>query len=35
MIKHPEYTGYTLRFDVISIMIDGKKETIKHIENAF
>ena len=35
LIKYPEYTDYTKRFDVIAIMLEGESEKIKHFENAF
>ena len=35
LTKYPEYTDYKKRFDVISIMLEGKSEKIKHFENAF
>lgn len=35
LVKYPEYTDYIKRFDVIAIMIEGEKRTIKHFENAF
>jgi putative endonuclease len=35
LLNYPEYNDYIMRFDVISIMIEGKSESIKHFENAF
>lgn len=35
LLKHPEYTEYIKRFDIVSIMVESTKRTIKHIENAF
>ncbi len=32
--EHPEFEDYEKRIDVITIFIEGKKETINHIENA-
>jgi putative endonuclease len=32
---HPEFNDYTMRFDIVSIIIENGKSTIKHIENAF
>ncbi len=31
----PEYSGYDVRIDVVSIMSDGRVFEIEHIENAF
>lgn len=35
LMTHPGWEDYDKRFDVIAIMVDGSKETINHIENAF
>jgi putative endonuclease len=32
--EHPEYENYEKRIDVFTILFDGKKEIINHIENA-
>lgn len=34
MNEHPEYETYERRIDVFTILMDGKKEVINHIENA-
>jgi len=33
--RHPELLDYEIRFDVVSILFNGKKHNIFHIENAF
>ena len=35
LMNETGYDNYDKRFDVIAIFIDGEKETINHIENAF
>jgi putative endonuclease len=35
LINNTGYEDYNKRFDVIAIYIEGEKETINHIENAF
>jgi putative endonuclease len=35
LVMNPEYIEYTKRFDVISIMMEGKSESISHFENVF
>jgi putative endonuclease len=35
LYKNPEFSSYSARFDVISIMMEGNSEIIKHFENAF
>ena len=35
LMTHTEYDDYEKRFDVMAIMIEGGKEKINHIENAF
>ena len=35
LMNNAGYEDYNKRFDVIAIYIEGKKETINHIENAF
>lgn len=35
LMNNTEYEDWEKRFDVISILIEGDKQTIKHIENAF
>jgi putative endonuclease len=35
VVLNPEYIDYTKRFDVVAIMMEGKSESISHIENAF
>jgi len=35
LMTNEGYDEYDKRFDVIAIMIEGKKEMINHIENAF
>jgi putative endonuclease len=32
--EHPEYESYEKRIDVFTILFDGKKEIVNHIENA-
>jgi hypothetical protein len=34
-MNNPGYEDYEKRFDVAAIMIEGGKEKINHIENAF
>jgi putative endonuclease len=35
LMNNAGYEDYNKRFDVIAIYIEGEKETINHIENAF
>ncbi len=35
MMNFPEYEDYEKRFDIVAIYIEGNKETINHLENAF
>jgi len=35
LLKNPQYIDFIKRFDIIAIMIEGKKQTITHFENAF
>ena len=35
MMNYPEYEDYEKRFDIIAIFMDGDKEIINHLENAF
>ena len=35
MMNYPEYEDYEKRFDIIAIFIEGDKEIINHLENAF
>ena len=35
ILQHPEFADYAKRFDIITIIMDGKSNTINHFENAF
>lgn len=35
LMEHPEYDEYEKRFDIVSVNIEGKKEVINHLQNAF
>jgi putative endonuclease len=35
LFQNPVYTDYIKRFDIVAIMMEGDKEKINHIENAF
>ncbi len=35
LLKNPEYIDYIKRFDIVAILMEGKKVTITHFENAF
>jgi putative endonuclease len=35
LLIHPEYRGFDIRMDSVSVLIENGKTTINHIENSF
>lgn len=35
LMEHPEFDEYEKRFDIVSVYIEGNKEFINHIQDAF